>query len=151
MRWAGHAARMGEMRYACQILVEKPEGHRPLQMEDKWEDDIKIVLKKYEEYWIHLLRIGTFHLSTVIRKNSENTSKRTHHISITRSVGLIMFRKMTLIYSGNQMKHINTLSGLNNGLMNVKASGTHTSHCRPTLKELLHANNSFRTLPTIRL
>jgi len=30
MRWAGHVARMGEMRGAYRILVEKPEGKRPL-------------------------------------------------------------------------------------------------------------------------
>jgi hypothetical protein len=31
MRWAWHAARMGEKRNAYRILVEKPEGKRPLQ------------------------------------------------------------------------------------------------------------------------
>jgi hypothetical protein len=30
MRWAGHAARMGEKRNAYRILVRKPEGKRPL-------------------------------------------------------------------------------------------------------------------------
>jgi hypothetical protein len=30
MRWAGHAARMGETRNAYWILVGKPEGKRPL-------------------------------------------------------------------------------------------------------------------------
>jgi hypothetical protein len=30
MRWAGHAARMGERRNAYRILVGKPEGKRPL-------------------------------------------------------------------------------------------------------------------------
>jgi hypothetical protein len=30
MRWAGHAARTGEKRYAYRILVRKPEGKRPL-------------------------------------------------------------------------------------------------------------------------
>jgi hypothetical protein len=30
MRWAGHVARMGETRNAYKILVEKPEGKRPL-------------------------------------------------------------------------------------------------------------------------
>jgi hypothetical protein len=31
MRWAGHVARMGEKRNAYRILVEKPEGKRPLE------------------------------------------------------------------------------------------------------------------------
>jgi len=30
MRWAGHVACMEERRGACRILVEKPEGKRPL-------------------------------------------------------------------------------------------------------------------------
>ena len=30
MRWAGHAARMGEERGVYRVLVEKPEGRRPL-------------------------------------------------------------------------------------------------------------------------
>jgi hypothetical protein len=30
MKWAGHVARMGEVRGAYSILVERPEGRRPL-------------------------------------------------------------------------------------------------------------------------
>jgi hypothetical protein len=30
LRWEGHVARMRERRYACRILVGKPEGRRPL-------------------------------------------------------------------------------------------------------------------------
>jgi hypothetical protein len=30
MRWAGHVARMGENMNAYRLLVEKPEGKRPL-------------------------------------------------------------------------------------------------------------------------
>jgi hypothetical protein len=30
MRWAGHVARMGEMRGVNRVLVGKPEGKRPL-------------------------------------------------------------------------------------------------------------------------
>jgi len=30
MRWAGHVARMGEERGVYRLLVEKPEGKRPL-------------------------------------------------------------------------------------------------------------------------
>jgi hypothetical protein len=29
MRWAGHVARMGEMRNVYRLLVRKPEGKRP--------------------------------------------------------------------------------------------------------------------------
>jgi hypothetical protein len=30
MRWAGHAAQMGEKRNACRLLAGKPEGKRQL-------------------------------------------------------------------------------------------------------------------------
>ena len=30
IRWEGHVARMGEMRDVYRVLVEKPEGKRPL-------------------------------------------------------------------------------------------------------------------------
>jgi hypothetical protein len=31
MRWTGHVVRMGEKRIANRILIEKPEGKRPLE------------------------------------------------------------------------------------------------------------------------
>jgi hypothetical protein len=40
-KWAGHVARMGEMRNAYNILVGKPEGKRPLgRPRCRWEDNI---------------------------------------------------------------------------------------------------------------
>jgi hypothetical protein len=45
MRWAGHAARMGEKRNAYRILVGKREGKRPLgRPRRKWVDNIKMDL-----------------------------------------------------------------------------------------------------------
>jgi hypothetical protein len=45
MRWAGHAARMGERRNAYRILVGKPEGKRPLgRPRRRWVDNIKMDL-----------------------------------------------------------------------------------------------------------
>jgi hypothetical protein len=45
MRWAGHAARMGEKRNACRILAGKPEGKRPLgRPRRRWVDNIKMDL-----------------------------------------------------------------------------------------------------------
>jgi hypothetical protein len=39
MRWAGHAARMGEMRNSYNILVGQPEGKRSLgRPKRRWED-----------------------------------------------------------------------------------------------------------------
>jgi hypothetical protein len=45
MRWAGHVARMGEVRGAYNILVGKPERRRPLgRPRCRWEDNIKMNL-----------------------------------------------------------------------------------------------------------
>jgi hypothetical protein len=39
MRWTGHAARMGEKRNACRLLVRKPEGKIPLgRPRRRWVD-----------------------------------------------------------------------------------------------------------------
>ena len=43
MRWAGHVARMGEVRYVYSVSVDKPEGKRPLgRPRLRWEDNIKM-------------------------------------------------------------------------------------------------------------
>jgi hypothetical protein len=45
MRWAGHVARMGEMRNVYRLLVGKPEGKRPLgRPRRRWIDNIKMDL-----------------------------------------------------------------------------------------------------------
>jgi hypothetical protein len=47
IRWAGHVARMGEMRGAYNILVGRPKGMRPLgRPRRRWEDNIKMDLKE---------------------------------------------------------------------------------------------------------
>jgi hypothetical protein len=47
MRWAGHVARMGEVRGAYNILVGRPEGRRLLgRPRRRWEDNIKWILGK---------------------------------------------------------------------------------------------------------
>jgi hypothetical protein len=53
MRWAGHVARMGEMRGAYNILVGRPEGRRSRR---RWEDNIKMDLREIgfgDVDWIH--------------------------------------------------------------------------------------------------
>ena len=41
------AARMGERRGVCRVLVGKPEGKRPLgRSRRRWEDNIKVVLNE---------------------------------------------------------------------------------------------------------
>jgi len=43
MRWAGHVARMWDMRGVYRVLVGKPEGKRPFgRRRRRWEDDIKL-------------------------------------------------------------------------------------------------------------
>jgi hypothetical protein len=45
MRWAGLIARMGEKRIAYRLLVEKPEGRRPLGRSRRgWVDSIRMDL-----------------------------------------------------------------------------------------------------------
>jgi hypothetical protein len=47
IRWAGHVARMGEMKGAYNILVVKPEGRRALERpRRRWEDNIKLDHRK---------------------------------------------------------------------------------------------------------
>jgi hypothetical protein len=47
MRWAGHVARMGDVRRAYKILVGRPEGRRPLgRPRRRWEDKVKMDLRK---------------------------------------------------------------------------------------------------------
>jgi hypothetical protein len=52
--------RRGEVRGACIILVEKPEGRRPLgRPRRRWEDNIKMNLGEIgfgDVDWIHLAR-----------------------------------------------------------------------------------------------
>jgi hypothetical protein len=58
MGWAGHVARMGEMRNVYKISVGKPRGRRPLgRPKRRWEDNIKTDLREvgWEDVdWIHL-------------------------------------------------------------------------------------------------
>jgi hypothetical protein len=57
MRWAGHVARMGEVRGAYNILVGRPEGRRPLgRHRRRWEDNMKMDLREIgfgDVDWIH--------------------------------------------------------------------------------------------------
>jgi hypothetical protein len=47
MRWAGHVARMGEMRNAYRMLLGKPECKRPLgRLKRRWVDNIKMDLRE---------------------------------------------------------------------------------------------------------
>jgi len=46
-RWAGHVARVGEMRGLYRVLVGKPEEKRPLgRPRRRWEDNIKMDLQE---------------------------------------------------------------------------------------------------------
>ena len=47
MTWAGNVARMGERRGVYRVLVEKPEGKRPLgRPRHRCEDNIKMDLQE---------------------------------------------------------------------------------------------------------
>ena len=47
MRWAGHAAHMGEERGVYRVLVRKPEGKTPLgRPRHRWVDNIRLDLQE---------------------------------------------------------------------------------------------------------
>jgi hypothetical protein len=47
MRWAGYVACMGEGRGVYRVLVQKPEGRRPLgRPRRRWEDNFKMDLQE---------------------------------------------------------------------------------------------------------
>jgi len=58
MRWAGHAALMGERTGVCRVLVGKPEWKRPLgRPRRRWQHNIKMYLQELgcgEMDWIDL-------------------------------------------------------------------------------------------------
>jgi hypothetical protein len=60
MRWVGHVASMGEMRYAYNIFIGKPEGNKPLKRPRcRWEDNIGMDLREIGLEivdWMHLIR-----------------------------------------------------------------------------------------------
>jgi len=60
MRWAGHVARMGEVRGVHKVLVRKPEGIRSLgRPRRRWEDNIKMDLQEVggdRGDWMELIR-----------------------------------------------------------------------------------------------
>jgi hypothetical protein len=45
IKWTDHVARMGEERKVYRVLLEKPEGKRPLgRLKRRWEDEISMDL-----------------------------------------------------------------------------------------------------------
>jgi hypothetical protein len=47
MRWAGHVARMGEVRGVYRVLIGSPEGKKPLDRPGlRWNYNIKMVLRE---------------------------------------------------------------------------------------------------------
>jgi hypothetical protein len=49
MIWAGHVAGMGERMNSYSLLLEKPEGKRPLgRPRHKWVDNIKMNLREID-------------------------------------------------------------------------------------------------------
>jgi hypothetical protein len=57
MRWAGHVARMGQERNVYKVLVEKPEGKRPLGRPRRgWDFGILFYVK--EVGWVVWIGFG---------------------------------------------------------------------------------------------
>jgi hypothetical protein len=62
MRWAGHVARMREMRHAYRIFTGEAWRERPLgRPKLRWEDNIKMDLGEVMFWgvdWMHLVQNG---------------------------------------------------------------------------------------------
>jgi hypothetical protein len=59
MRWAGHAARMGEGRGVYRVLVGRPEGKRHMgRSRRRWEDNIKMALREIGIDGAHWIRLA---------------------------------------------------------------------------------------------
>jgi len=59
MRWAGHVASMGDGRGVYRVLVERPEGKRPLgRHRSRWEDNIKLYLREIGIDWANWIRLA---------------------------------------------------------------------------------------------
>jgi hypothetical protein len=60
MRWAGHVALMGERRVVYRLLLEIPEGKRPLaRSKRRWKDNIKMDVQEVgcgSMDWIELVQ-----------------------------------------------------------------------------------------------
>jgi hypothetical protein len=57
MRWAGHVARVGDMRNAYNILVGNPDGNRPLgRLGRRRAYNIRIDLMEilWKQEWLHV-------------------------------------------------------------------------------------------------
>jgi hypothetical protein len=61
-------------------------------------------------------------------KNSVSTSKKTQGVSVTKVNYFMLFKKIIDVYSENHVKPINTHSGKNAELLNVKACGIYRCH-----------------------
>jgi hypothetical protein len=89
MRWAGHVARLGEMRNAYRMLVGKPEGKRPLgRPRRRWVDNIR-------------MDIGEVGWGDVISWGS-NTHSEVYLRLLNHRVRTSWLIHMQLLYSGKE-------------------------------------------------
>jgi hypothetical protein len=59
MRWAGHVARKGKERGVYRVLVEKPEGKRPLgRLRHRWVDNIRMDLQEVGYGYMDLIGLA---------------------------------------------------------------------------------------------
>jgi len=91
MRRAGYVARMGESRGVYKVLMEKPEGKRPLgRPRRRWEDNIKMDLQEVGTQRSLFIAATRFGLSDFRRPAALwRTSKRqTDRQTLTAARGL---------------------------------------------------------------
>jgi len=59
MRWVGHVARMDEDRRVYRVLVEKPEGKRPLgRPKRRWVDIIRMYIQEMGCGYMHWIGLA---------------------------------------------------------------------------------------------
>jgi len=58
MKWVGHVGCRGEMRNAYRVLVQWPEGKRPLgRPRYRWKNNIKMAIKEIECEGMELIHL----------------------------------------------------------------------------------------------
>jgi hypothetical protein len=77
MRWAGHAARMGEKRNVYRLLVRKPEGKRPLgRPRRRWINNIKTDLLETGLNVVDCISLAHYRYSSCKRGNEPSGSMK---------------------------------------------------------------------------
>ena len=101
MRWAGHVARMGEERGVYRVLVEKPEGRRPLgRPRRRWVDNI----------WTDLQEVGCGYMDWIglaqDRDRWRTLVSAVMNLRVRLNVGNFLTSCKPLSFSRTNLRHV---------------------------------------------